>query len=52
MGLNKVISRVGTAIVIVTVFLFAIFLIIDYSMVSCFGCFFADRIYHDDGRSA
>ncbi len=32
MDLDKMISKVGSAIVTVTVFLFAIFLIIDFSM--------------------
>ena len=38
MDLNKMISKVGSAIVTVTVFLFAIFLIIDFSMGSYFVC--------------
>ncbi len=38
MDLNKMISKVGSAIVTVTVFLFAIFLIIDFSMASYFVC--------------
>ena len=38
MELNKMISKVGSAIVIVTVFLFAFFLIIDFSMGGYFVC--------------
>ena len=38
MNLNKMIPKVGSAIVTVTVFLFAIFLIINYSMGSYFVC--------------
>lgn len=38
MDLNKMISKVGSAIVTLTVFLFAIFLIIDFSMGSYFVC--------------
>ena len=38
MDLNKMISKAGSAIVTVTVFLFAIFLIIDFSMGSYFVC--------------
>ena len=38
MDLNKIISKAGAAIVTVTVFLFALFLIIDYSMGSYFVC--------------
>lgn len=38
MDLNKMIPKVGSAIVTVTVFLFAIFLIIDFSMGSYFVC--------------
>ena len=38
MDLNRKISKVGAAIVTVTVFLFAIFLIIDFSMGSYFVC--------------
>ncbi len=38
MDLNKLISKVGSAIVTVTVFLFALFLIIDFSMGSFFVC--------------
>ena len=38
MDLNKTISKAGAAIVTVTVFLFALFLIIDYSMGSYFVC--------------
>ena len=38
MDLNKKISKAGSAIVTVTVFLFAIFLIINYSMGSFFVC--------------
>ena len=38
MDLNKMISKAGAAIVTVTVFLFALFLIIDYSMGSYFVC--------------
>ena len=38
MDLNKTISKVGSAIVTVTVFLFAIFLIINFSMGSYFVC--------------
>ena len=38
MELNKMISKVGSAIVTVTVFLFAFFLIIDYSMGGYFVC--------------
>ena len=38
MNLNKMIPQVGSAIVTVTVFLFALFLIINYSMGSFFVC--------------
>ena len=38
MELNKMIPKAGSAIVTVTVFLFALFLIIDYSMGSYFVC--------------
>ena len=38
MDLNKMISKAGSAIVTVTVFLFAIFLIINFSMGSYFVC--------------
>ena len=38
MELNKMIPRAGSAIVTVTVFLFALFLIINYSMGSFFVC--------------
>ena len=38
MELNKMISKVGSAIVTVTVFLFALFLIIDFSMGGYFVC--------------
>ena len=38
MELNKMIPKAGSAIVTVTVFLFALFLIIDYSMGSFFVC--------------
>ena len=38
MDLNKMIPKAGSAIVTVTVFLFAIFLIIDFSMGSYFVC--------------
>ena len=38
MDLNKTIAKVGSEIVTVTVFLFALFLIINYSMVSFFVC--------------
>ena len=38
MDLNKMIPKAGSAIVIVTVFLFALFLIINYSMGSYFVC--------------
>ena len=38
MDLNKMIPKVGSAIVTVTVFLFALFLIINYSMGSFFVC--------------
>ncbi len=38
MDLNRMISKTGSAIVTVTVFLFAIFLIIDFSMGSYFVC--------------
>lgn len=38
MELNKMISKVGSAIVTVTVFLFAFFLIIDFSMGGYFVC--------------
>ena len=38
MDMNKMISKAGSAIVTVTVFLFAIFLIIDFSMASYFVC--------------
>ena len=38
MNLNKLISKIGSAIVIVTVFLFAVFLAIDFSMGSYFVC--------------
>ena len=38
MDLNKTIAKIGSAIVTVTVFLFALFLIINYSMGSFFVC--------------
>ena len=38
MDLNKMISKIGSAIVIVTVFLFALFLIIDFPMGYYFVC--------------
>ena len=38
MDLNKMISKAGSAIVTVTVFLFAIFLLIDFSLGSYFVC--------------
>ena len=38
MDLNKVLAKVGSAIVTVTVFLFAVFLIINFSMGSYFVC--------------
>ena len=38
MDLNKTIPKAGSAIVTVTVFLFALFLIINYSMGSYFVC--------------
>ena len=38
MDLNKLLSKVGSAIVTVTVILFALFLIIDFSMGSFFVC--------------
>lgn len=38
MDMNKMISKVGSAIVTVTVFIFAIFLQINYSMGSYFVC--------------
>ena len=38
MDLNKMIPKAGSAIVAVTVFLFAVFLIIDFSMGSYFVC--------------
>ena len=38
MDLNKLLSKVGSAIVTVTVFLFALFLIIDFYMGSFFVC--------------
>ena len=38
MDLNKVVSKAGSAIVTVTVFLFALFLIIDFSLGSYFVC--------------
>ncbi len=38
MDLNKIVSKVGSVIVTVTVFLFAIFLIIDFTMGSFFVC--------------
>lgn len=38
MDLNQTLSKVGSAIVTVTVFLFALFLIIDFSMGSYFVC--------------
>ena len=38
MDLNKTISKVGSAIVTVTVFLFAMFLVVDFSMGSYFVC--------------
>ena len=38
MNLNKMISKVGSAIVTVTVFLFAVFLMINFSMGSYFVC--------------
>jgi hypothetical protein len=38
MDLNRMLSKVGSAIVTVTVFLFAVFLLIDFSMGSYFVC--------------
>ena len=38
MDLNRIIPKAGSAIVTVTVFLFALFLLIDYSMGSYFVC--------------
>ena len=38
MDMNKMISKIGSAIVTVTVFLFALFLLINYSMGSFFVC--------------
>ena len=38
MNINKIISRAGSAIVTVTVFLFALFLIINFTMGSYFVC--------------
>ena len=38
MNLNNMISKAGSAIVTVTVFLFAVFLIINFSMGSYFVC--------------
>ena len=38
MDMNKMISQIGSAIVTVTVFLFALFLLINYSMGSFFVC--------------
>ena len=38
MDLNKTLSKTGSAIVTVTVFLFALFLLIDFSMGSYFVC--------------
>ena len=38
MDMNKMISRLGSAIVTVTVFLFAVFLIVDYSVGYFFVC--------------
>ena len=38
MSLNKMISKAGSATVTVTVFLFAVFLIVNYSMGSYFVC--------------
>ena len=38
MNMNKMIPKIGSAIVTVTVFLFALFLIIDFSMGSYFVC--------------
>ncbi len=38
MNLNKIVSKVGAAIVIITVFLFALFLLINYSLGSYFVC--------------
>ena len=38
MDLNMMLSKVGSAIVTVTVFLFAVFLLIDFSMGSYFVC--------------
>ncbi len=38
MDLNKLLSKIGSAIVITTVFMFAVFLIIDYTYGSFFVC--------------
>ena len=38
MNLNKIVSKVGAAIVIITVFLFALFLLINYSLGGYFVC--------------
>ena len=38
MDMNKMIAKVGSAIVMVTVFMFALFLLINYSMGSFFVC--------------
>lgn len=40
MNMNKILPRIGAAIVTITIFLFAIFLIIDFSFGSYFVCMF------------
>ena len=43
MKMNKIIPKIGAAIVTITVFLFAVFMIVDIP----FGSYFADRLYYD-----
>ena len=51
MDLNKMIPKAGSAIVTVTVFLFALFLIINYSMGSLLCVPYSSaRVHYDDGR--
>lgn len=48
--MNKLIPKIGAAIVTITVFLFAVFLIVDFPFGYYLVCmFFADRVYHNGG---
>lgn len=50
MNMNKILPRIGAAIVTITIFLFAIFLIIDFSFALFCMYVFIDRIYYDGCR--